>query len=364
MFENIYRDKTVLITGSTGFKGAWLSVWLHTLGANVFGFYNDIPTNPSHAMAIKLDEFVSNRKIDIRNLDDLQKQISDVKPDFIFHMAAQALVRPAFSDPISTMNTNAIGSANVLEAVRHLNKHVVCIMITSDKVYENKEWVWGYRENDALGGKDPYSASKAMAELAIYSYVHSFFLESNCKVRLGVTRAGNVIGGGDWAVDRIVPDCMRSWFKNDVVEVRNPASTRPWQHVLEPLSGYLRLGTCLFNSKIKNGEQFNFGPDSSQNVSVELLIEEMERHWKCAKHKDISDPAQCSNEAGLLSLNCDKANAVLQWQPTLNFDETVGMTVDWYRQYYEETRPVIDITKDQIENYICLARERGLSWTA
>ena len=246
---NIYEGKRVLITGHTGFKGAWLSLWLKQLRANVSGISIDIPSVPSHFIAAKLSEQVNDYRIDVQDGESVKQIIKEVQPDFVFHLSAQALVLPSYINPVDTMMTNAIGSANVLNALRSLDKPVTAIMITSDKVYDNVEWVWGYRETDRLGGKDPYSASKGMSELVIRSFFESFFSEVDSNVRIAVTRAGNVIGGGDWAVDRIVPDCMRSWSKGEVANIRSPNATRPWQHVLEPLSGYLSLGAML---SIKN----------------------------------------------------------------------------------------------------------------
>ncbi len=263
--------------------------------------------------------------------------------------------------------TNAIGSANVLEALRTLDKTVVAVMITSDKAYDNVEWVWGYRETDRLGGKDPYSASKGMAELAIRTYVESFFNAPDSNVRVGIARAGNVIGGGDWATDRIVPDCMKTWSRNEVVDIRSPEATRPWQHVLEPLSGYLLLGVLLQQSRDRHGEAYNFGPSSQQNYSVRKLIDAMARYWDYVHWKDTSQSMQHPQEAGLLKLNCDKALFDLQWQPTLKFEETVGMTVSWYKQYYQNVKQkkpdsMRDFTISQIEEYAQLASQRGIVW--
>ena len=254
-----------------------------------------------------------------------------MQPDFVFHLAAQALVRPSYKNPLETITTNAIGSATVLDALRLLNSKVVVIMITSDKAYDNVEWVWGYRESDRLGGKDPYSASKGMAELAIRSYVTSFFNTPDSNVRVGIARAGNVIGGGDWALDRIVPDCMNAWSTGKTVDIRSPHSTRPWQHVLEPLSGYLVLAANLANDVTNHGEAYNFGPSADQNYPVSKLIDEMSKYWDQVKWNDISGSKNHVHEAGLLKLNCDKALFDLDWHSTLEFNETVKMTVEWYR---------------------------------
>lgn len=272
---NSYKNKTVLVTGHTGFKGSWLSAWLTSLGANVVGLSVDIPCSPSNFEVSKIDGIVEDHRVDVRDAKRVKDIVNMTQPDFVFHLAAQALVRPSYTNPLDTLTTNAIGSANVLDALRFLDKSVVAVMITSDKAYDNVEWVWGYRETDRLGGKDPYSASKGMAELAIRTYVDSFFNSPDSNVRVGITRAGNVIGGGDWAVDRIVPDCMTAWSQNKIVDIRSPDATRPWQHVLEPLSGYLLLGSQLYGSSDLHGEAYNFGPPANQNHSVRALIDKM-----------------------------------------------------------------------------------------
>jgi len=359
---NIYNKKVVLITGHTGFKGTWLSLWLKKLGAKVSGVSIDIPSNPSHFIAANLSDQIDDYRIDIQDKDAIAELVKKIQPDFVFHMAAQALVRPSYENPVETMMTNSIGSANVLDALRKLKKTVIAIMITSDKAYDNVEWVWGYRETDKLGGKDPYSASKGMAELAIRSFVDSYFSDYKSNVRVAIARAGNVIGGGDWAVDRIVPDCMNSWSNNKEVSIRSPNSTRPWQHVLEPLSGYLTLGSKLAENQSLNGEAYNFGPPAHQNHSVRELIDEMGIHWSSICWKDTSQSEQYLHEAGLLKLNCDKALFELQWQPTLDFHETVRMTVEWYKGYYENSsKSMFEFTMLQIDEYMKLSERRNIS---
>ena len=358
-----YKNKTVLVTGNTGFKGSWLCVWLSILGAKVVGLSDRIPTKPSHYVASNMNNFVNDYQVDIRDSKVVKDIVEDCQPDFVFHLAAQSLVRPSYKNPLDTLMINAIGTANLLDALRLLKKQVIAVMITSDKAYDNVEWLWGYRETDRLGGKDPYSASKGMAELAIYSYVHSFFNDKDSNVRIGVTRAGNVIGGGDWAVDRIVPDCMRSWANKAPINIRSPYATRPWQHVLEPLSGYLLLGIELSNSIKLHGEAYNFGPITNQNYSVSELINEMKKYWNNAKWIDVSEGLNHLHEAGLLKLNCDKALFDLNWTPTLQFDETVKSTVEWYKYFYQnQEHSMFDFTTSQIENYTKLATERGLTW--
>jgi CDP-glucose 4,6-dehydratase len=355
-----FSGKTILITGHSGFKGSWLSIWLASLGAKVVGLSIDIPTKPSNFESSKIGEFVDDHRIDVRNSEAVKKVVKAYQPDFIFHFAAQALVRLSYESPLDTFSTNALGTVNVLDAIRVLDKPVVAVMITSDKAYDNLEWVWGYRETDRLGGKDPYSASKAMAELAIRSYVDSFF-NSDSNIRVGITRAGNVIGGGDWAKDRIVPDCMMSWSNNKIVDIRSPNATRPWQHVLEPLSGYISLASNLTESIKYHGEAYNFGPSAHQNYSVKELINEMTKYWDQVRWNDTSMDREYFHEAGLLKLNCDKALFDLKWQPTLQFQETVKMTVEWYKYFYQEKPPsMYDFTVRQIEEYSKLAQARNI----
>jgi len=362
LFQGIYKNKKVLVTGNTGFKGSWLIAWLLQLGTEAFGISNGIPTQPSHFESARLDQKIQYFEADICDLEQVKKIIQEVQPDFVFHLAAQSLVRLSYDDPIQTLTTNIIGSAHILEALRQVNHPCNVVMITSDKCYDNVEWTWGYRETDALGGKDPYSASKGGAEFVIKTYAHSYFSDQNSPIKVAVGRAGNVIGGGDWAKDRIVPDCMRTWSQNQSVEIRNPVSTRPWQHVLEPLSGYLVLGQKLAENSKLNGEAFNFGPNPNQNYSVAHLIEEMQKHWSDGSWKDISNPEN-PHEANLLKLCCDKALHTLDWKSVMDFEETIRYTVDWYRHYYENpNEDIYGFTRTQIEEYTHLAKKRGLSW--
>jgi CDP-glucose 4,6-dehydratase len=362
-FKIIFDNKKILITGHTGFKGSWLSIWLKHLGAHVVGASIGIPSNPSNFKASFVSDVIDHRYIDIRDSAAVKVLIEEVQPDFVFHMAAQALVRPSYINPLETLTTNAIGSANILDALRSLDKKVVAIMITSDKAYDNMEWTWGYRETDRLGGNDPYSASKGMAELAIKSYVKSFFNSPESNIRVGITRAGNVIGGGDWAIDRIVPDCMEAWANSKTVDIRSPHATRPWQHVLEPLSGYLCLAENLYLSDLHHGEAYNFGPAADQNHPVSKLIDEMSKYWDKIKWSDVSNSEEHVHEAGLLKLNCDKALSDLDWHSNLQFEETVKMTVEWYKMYYQkEDKSMYDFTISQIEAYIKAAKLNNLTW--
>ena len=355
----IFARKKCLITGHTGFKGSWLALWLDKLGADVVGLSIDVPSEPSHFQAADISAQIDDHRLDVRDCEALKQLIHKIQPDFVFHIAAQALVKHSYEYPLATIATNAIGSANVLESLRTLGKPVIAVMITSDKAYDNVEWAWGYRETDRLGGKDPYSASKGMAELAIRTYVESFFSSPDSSVRVGIARAGNVIGGGDWALDRIVPDCMKAWSVNRVVDIRSPFATRPWQHVLEPLSGYLLLAANLFQSRDLHGEAYNFGPPANQNHSVRELIDEMGQYWDKVHWNDVSEDQDHIHEAGLLKLNCDKALSDLNWQPTLKFEETVRMTLEWYKHYYEsDNQSMFDFSMSQIEEFTESAKIR------
>lgn len=362
-FRETYNNKKVLITGHTGFKGSWLSAWLTMLGADVAGVAHDVPTSPSNFDASDLSKHVQDYRLDIRDNLKLKSLVDEIQPDFVFHLAAQALVRPSYDTPYETIATNAMGTASILDALRILDKPVVSVMITSDKAYDNVEWVWGYRETDRLGGKDPYSASKGMAELAIRTYVESFFNSPDSNVRVGIVRAGNVIGGGDWAVDRIVPDCMAAWARGDVVDIRSPCATRPWQHVLEPLSGYLLLGSELMSRAELHGQAYNFGPPANQDYPVKDLINEMQKYWDHVRWNDVSLTKEHLHEAGLLKLNCDKALFDLKWQPTLNFKDTVRLTVEWYKKYYQDTdNSMYELTLNQINEYSMIASKCEATW--
>ena len=276
----VFEGKNVLVTGNTGFKGSWLSLWLNLLGAKVIGISNNFSTKPQNFNICKLYDIIDHHELDIRDDQKLCKFIAQKQPDFIFHLAAQSLVKTSYEKPLETFQVNAQGSANILNAIRQLEKKVVCVMVTSDKVYENQEWVWGYKETDQLGGKDPYSASKAMAELAVKSLLNSFFGTSSNNKYIGIARVGNVIGGGDWAKNRIVPDCVRAWATGENPTIRSPKATRPWQHVLEPISGYLVLAENLYLYKNNHTEAFNFGPSSETVHSVLDLITEMKKTGK------------------------------------------------------------------------------------
>ena len=365
LFGNVYHNKKVLVTGNTGFKGSWLCTWLLSLGANVYGISIDIPSNPSMFKELNLAGKMTHFSVDIRNFIELNEIIHRIEPDFIFHLAAQPIVSLSYREPLNTISSNVMGTANILESLRQYNKPCTAVIITSDKCYDNVEWIWGYKETDVIGGKDIYSGSKAAAELIFKSYFHSFFKNTGANIRAATARAGNVIGGGDWALDRIIPDCMRSWSEGKIVEIRSPNATRPWQHVLEPLSGYLQLGQELYNNSILTGESFNFGPNAEYSHTVQDILEHMSERW----HFD--DPKKAYqitgntefHEAGLLKLNCDKALFHLKWLPVLDYKTLLEYTSDWYYEYYNNKSDMYAYTHNQIKGYELLASNKGLQWT-
>lgn len=363
VLHDIYRDKRVLVTGHTGFKGSWLSTWLLNLEAHVAGYSLNIPTNPSNFTALDLENKMEHITGDVRDLKHLKRVFDDIQPEIVFHLAAQAITRRSYDMPQETFLTNLGGTVNVLDCIRESGSAKAAVIITSDKCYQNVEWLWGYRENDRLGGDDPYSASKACAEMACNSYIKSFFTKKGFP-KVATARAGNVIGGGDWAADRIVPDCVRAFFQGERLEVRNPNATRPWQHVLEPLSGYLWLAATLLQVQDKNkagGESFNFGPSNDVNRTVEELIKEFAKKWAGKKWYISNLDTGAKKESTLLKLNCDKALEYLNWRTVFSFEETVGMTADWYKAFYSGERDMYEFTTQQIEEYTLLARERGLA---
>lgn len=357
MSLDIYRGKRVLITGHTGFKGAWLTQWLLVLGARVIGMALPPPTEPSLFNSLRLDDSVEHHVGDIRDREFVSHLISSTQPDFIFHLAAQPLVRLSYREPIETFDTNIMGTAHVLDAARKLNKNCAVVAITTDKCYENREWVHSYREEDPMGGHDPYSASKGAAEIVISAYRRSFFSDIANSVKLASARAGNVIGGGDWADDRIIPDSVRALIRGEVIPVRNKISTRPWQHVLEPLSGYLLLGAVLYQTAksdlgyMRCASAFNFGPPLSSNKTVAELVQEVLKHWP-GNWVDRSDP-QAVHEATLLNLSTDKAHHILDWRPRWDFQTTIRETMCWYREAtrFSDTEKFRDLTTAQIKKY-------------
>lgn len=358
---SFYKGKKVLVIGNTGFKGSWLCRWLLMLDATVIGFSLNILTDPANHKILSHENLYKNIYGDIRNLDKVVNLLNTEKPDIIFHLAAQAIVKTSLDDPIETFSVNAIGTATILEAIRLIKKDLICIIITSDKVYKNVEWNYGYREIDDIGGKDPYSASKSMAEIVINCYIQTFFSRDYSGVKIGVGRAGNVIGGGDWSEGRLIPDSMKSWGNKKRLTIRNPNSTRPWQHVLEPLGGYLYLAYKISINNDINYEAFNFGPPGDQDIKVVDLIKAFSKFWKNVnwnidKKSDIS-----LKEAKLLKLNCEKAYSLLNWKPILKLSEMVEMTSNWYKTYYEKDyKDLIQLTEKQIKDYMSLHKKRSI----
>jgi CDP-glucose 4,6-dehydratase len=365
MFRDIYKNKKVLVTGHTGFKGSWLTTWLIKLGADVVGISKDIPTNPSMFEELGLEFKIKHYMEDIRDLSKMNEIISSEKPEILFHLAAQPIVSTSYSYPIETISSNVMGTANILESLKTSNHKCTAIIITSDKAYDNVEQVWGYKEDDKMGGKDIYSGSKGAAELIIKSYYHSFLKNKDSNIKLAIGRAGNVIGGGDWAKDRIVVDCMEAWSEEKTVEIRSPEATRPWQHVLEPLSGYLNLGQVLYENNSLNGQAFNFGPRAEQNHTVKQLLEDLSVYWHFSNVNEaftVTDNIPF-HEAGLLKLNCDKALFHFKWQANLEYKDTIRFTSEWYYNFYKSEKNIFDKTLDQILEYENMAKEKALLWT-
>ncbi len=363
-FENAYCNKDVLVFGDTGFKGTWLCAWLLKLGANVHGFADGIKSEPAMFNELGLGNRIKHHVGDIRDSNAVTNIISNVNPKFVFNLAAQPIVSRSYADPEETFATNAMGTLNILNALRGVDFNCNAVLITSDKCYFNQEWIWGYKETDRLGGKDPYSASKAAAEIIIECFMHSYFSKVDSPVRLAVARAGNVIGGGDWAENRIVPDAVRAWAMDKDVLVRRPNATRPWQHVLEPLSGYLTLGQQIATRPELNGEAFNFGPSADQNESVLTLLRSLSSNWFGDVTAEKITVAQTDGfaESGLLKLNCDKAFAQLKWLPSLSFDQCTKMTANWYRSFYSRSADVVSLTEKQIDEYVTLAGNSKTGW--
>ena len=363
LFADAFKGRRVLITGHTGFKGAWLTVWLLRLGAEVLGYSRDVPTTPSLFEQAGLAERIDHRIGDIRDTAELERTLVGFRPDFVFHMAAQAIVSAGYSDPLGTVMDNVFGACSVLQALRALEHSCAVIIVASDKCYENLEQPWGYREIDELGGKDVYSASKGAAEIMFRSFQRSFFADSSGPVRMASVRAGNVIGGGDWAADRIVADCIRAWSRDEPILLRRPEAVRPWQHVLEPLSGYLTLAAQLAQDPTLHGESFNFGPLPGPDHTVMQLLGDLAHTWG----RDAEGSYRVAErppfaEAGLLSLSVDKARARLRWEATLSYAETVQFTGGWYRDVHRRPDEAMQASMAQIDQYETLARDRARAW--
>lgn len=357
---DIYKEKKVLITGHTGFKGSWLAIWLKQLGANVYGYALAPESQYDNFVTCRLADKVFHREGDVRDAASLKAYFAEIQPDFAFHLAAQPLVLESYRKPQYTFETNVMGTVNFFEAVRHTPSVKAAVNVTTDKCYDNKEWVWGYRENDPMGGKDPYSASKGCSELVTAAYIESFFKQDGtCPV--ASARAGNVIGGGDWALDRVIPDYFRAIKNKENLVVRNPSSTRPWQHVLEPLSGYLHLAARL----LIDGNQFsggwNFGPDDSANYTVQNLIDQMIAIGAPGFYT-IFGATEKKHEANMLKLDISKAVNLLDWKPALNFQETVRFTLDGYLADLDGLE-IYEKRVAQITDYTANAIKRQVGWT-
>ncbi len=361
LFSGVYKGKTVMVTGHTGFKGSWLSMWLCRMGAKVVGFSLGPPTEPSHLPLLKLDMVSLNG--DVRDFSAVQKAMQAHNPEIVFHLAAQPIVRLSYQQPLETYHTNVMGTANVLEACRGQDSVKAIVCITSDKVYDNQEWAWGYRENDRLGGFDPYSASKACAELVIASYRNAFMnLKNYGKTHnklIASVRAGNVIGGGDWAPDRLIPDAVRAASRKETVVIRNPSATRPWQHVLECLSGYLVVGEKLLKGESAIAREWNFGPLEGGIYSVGHVVKELGECWSDIKHVVELDPNN-PHEAFSLTLDSSFATIKLGWKPAWPNSLTFLRTIDWYREYYTSGKVT---SQANLEDYVASAQEGKIPWS-
>jgi CDP-glucose 4,6-dehydratase len=362
-FHGLYRGHRVLVTGHTGFKGAWLCEWLLNLGARVAGIALPPNTDPSLFEQLGLESRLDHHVQDIRQPGPVAAIVRDFRPDFVFHLAAQPLVRLSYEQPVETWETNVLGTIHLLEALRTLDHPCAALFITTDKCYENREWLYAYREADPLGGHDPYSSSKAGAEIAIAAWRRSFF-PADSPVKIATARAGNVIGGGDWALDRIVPDAMRALARGESIPVRNKTSTRPWQHVLEPLSGYLWLAALLADpilpDPLRLRDAFNFGPRLESNRTVQQLVLEILKH-RPGQWEDRSDP-NAPHEAGLLNLSTEKAFHLLRWRPVWDFEETIARTTEWYTRVEKSLDTPLALTASQIAAYTAAARQAGIHW--
>lgn len=355
MFADIYQNRRVLVTGHTGFKGSWLALWLQLMGAKVSGIALPCETSPSHWDLLSLD--IESLYIDIRDTDRLKAAIHNTQPEIVFHLAAQPLVRRSYQQPLETWTSNVIGTANVLDACRGLPSLKSIVIVTTDKCYKNQEWVWGYRETDTLGGHDPYSASKAGAELVAASYRDSFFNDASSPL-LATARAGNVIGGGDWSEDRLIPDLVRAVTNQKILEIRSPHATRPWQHVLECLSGYLILGQRLFEGHKANAESWNFGPERNGNRSVLQVLEQLKLNWNQLAWR-VKEQIPALHEAQLLHLDSAKARDQLLWQPVWTFEEGISASAEWYQSWLRDR---FAISTAQLHAYTQVAQKRGLAW--
>lgn len=355
-FRDFYRNKRVMVTGHTGFKGSWLSLWLLSLGAEVIGVGNDPLNSEDNFNKLKLDEKLIDIRADIKDKIKMEEIFSEYQPDMVFHLAAQALVKTSLLKPYETIDDNVLGTLNILECIRNTRSIRSAIVVTSDKSYKNEEQIWGYKETDQLGGKDPYSASKAAVEILTKSYIDSFYLKKG--IGVATVRAGNVIGGGDWSEGRIIPDAIKSYQNKEILKIRNPDSVRPWQHVLEPLSGYLLLAARLYKQPIKFSGAWNFGPDKESMITVHQLIAELKRSLDNINYEIMAEE---SEETSFLNLDYSKAYFYLDWRPNLKIEEALRMATEWYSSTTES-----DMSKlccDQIAYYSELMFEKEKTYS-
>ncbi len=353
-FANIYRGKRVLLTGHTGFKGSWLALWQHELGADITCVSLPYEAEPNHWGLLKLP--VDDRRLDIRDADALMRVVQETQPEIVFHLAAQPLVLRSYRAPLETWSTNVMGTANLLEACRQTPSVRAIVAVTTDKCYENREWSWGYRENDRLGGHDPYSASKAGSELVAASYRTAFFNSATSPL-LATARAGNVVGGGDWSEDRLIPDLIRAMENKQSLEIRSPQATRPWQHVLESLSGYLLLGQMLLTGDKAHAEAWNFGPEPEGNHTVAEVLAKLSQQLLNLRWHIAEQPQP--HEAKLLYLDSAKARTQLHWQPVWNIETTLAKTAEWYRAWMETRQ---NISSVQLAEYVATAAKANVEW--
>ncbi len=362
LFKGLFKNKKVLITGHTGFKGSWFTLWLKLMGADVIGYSLKPPTNPSLFKILKLKDKIKHIEADIRNLKNLKKVIKYYKPEIIFHLAAVSLVKFSYNNPLLTYETNVIGTINLFEAVRESESVRVVINVTSDKCYENNEWIYSYRENDKMGGFDPYSSSKGCSELITAAYRNSFFNNKKSIIPLSSVRAGNIIGGGDWSSDRLIPDCIRALTDNKEIIIRNPQSIRPWQLVLEPISGYLLLAYYMYTNPYDFNSGWNFGPLDSKILTVKDVVDRVIKKWGCGLVKVVKDESK--HEAKLLRLDIGKSQNYLGWRPVYDAENAIEQAIEWYKTYYNNTSDssIEQFTNSQIYKYIKNAKESGLEW--
>lgn len=358
LFGDVYRDKRVLVTGHTGFKGSWLSLWLKQLGAEVVGISLAPEAQPNHWNLLNLESALHHHELDIRQSREFSNVFKATQPEIVFHLAAQSLVRRSYQDPLETWSTNIMGTANLLEACRQTCSVQAILAVTTDKCYENQEWAWGYRETDRLGGHDPYSASKAGSELVVASYRSAFFHSDRAPL-LATARAGNVIGGGDWSEDRLIPDLVRAMATQQSLEIRSPKATRPWQHVLESLSGYLLLGQKLIEGDKNFDGAWNFGPERSGNRTVADVLNRLQTHWPGMQWHETATPQP--HEATLLYLDSAKAHSQLGWQSVWNLDTTLEKTAEWYRTF-QSSQAII--TEQQLAQYVKSAQNAQVEWVS